>query len=340
MRPFDAQARAQYTVVAAVTALILYLHLTTVFCVRVAMPRWILLLFNLGPVLVLVNYYLACFTDPGSPSPNYEPPPQTTALLIPIIDSTTDINSPSSSIHLTSSAYLQQQQDPFNESSTADRTTPFCHKCNAFKPPRTHHCSKSKRCILRMDHFCFLAGTCIGYANQAHFVRFLVWTTWACWALVGVYILRLETVFSAMVYGRSDGIPVGDGEVVVIGMNLAILTPVVSMVSMLCWNQLDLLVCNKTTIESINAMPTRAYRYKSGNFDLRENVWDLRSWIRNVEQVMGPKWSLWLVPDMRCVFHHGSLRKRNEDCVWLMEGHWFPISDELRERLEGKLNAK
>ncbi|KAJ3229466.1 hypothetical protein HDU78_009010 [Chytriomyces hyalinus] len=143
-----------------------------------------------------------------------------------------------------------------------------------------------------------------------------------------------------MVYGRSDAAPVGDGEVVVIGMNLAILTPIVSMVSMLCWTQLDLLASNKTTIESINAMPTRAYRYKSGNFDLRENEWDLRCWIRNVEQVMGAKWSFWLVPDMRCVFRHGCLRKRNKDCLWMAEGHWFPISDKLRERLEGKLVAK
>lgn len=28
----------------------------------------------------------------------------------------------------------------------------FCKKCQAYKPPRTHHCRRCGRCILRMDH--------------------------------------------------------------------------------------------------------------------------------------------------------------------------------------------
>ena len=29
-----------------------------------------------------------------------------------------------------------------------------CKKCNLPKPPRAHHCSICKRCVLRMDHHC------------------------------------------------------------------------------------------------------------------------------------------------------------------------------------------
>ena len=35
----------------------------------------------------------------------------------------------------------------------ADQYT-FCKKCNLSKPPRTHHCSICKVCVLKMDHHC------------------------------------------------------------------------------------------------------------------------------------------------------------------------------------------
>lgn len=30
----------------------------------------------------------------------------------------------------------------------------ICKKCDYPKPPRTHHCSVCKKCILKMDHHC------------------------------------------------------------------------------------------------------------------------------------------------------------------------------------------
>jgi palmitoyltransferase len=30
----------------------------------------------------------------------------------------------------------------------------WCSQCSNWKPDRTHHCSSSGRCILKMDHFC------------------------------------------------------------------------------------------------------------------------------------------------------------------------------------------
>ncbi|GFO22756.1 palmitoyltransferase [Plakobranchus ocellatus] len=48
----------------------------------------------------------------------------------------------------------------------------FCHKCERYKPPRTHHCDVCRTCILRRDHHCYLIGTCIGHFNQRYFIPF------------------------------------------------------------------------------------------------------------------------------------------------------------------------
>lgn len=46
----------------------------------------------------------------------------------------------------------------------------FCGHCKLWKPPRTHHCSFCRRCVLRMDHHCPFTGNCIGFRNHGHFM--------------------------------------------------------------------------------------------------------------------------------------------------------------------------
>lgn len=59
--------------------------------------------------------------------------------------------------------------------------TKQCTKCNAPKPPRAHHCSICKKCIMKMDHHCPWVNNCVGARNQKHFILFLAYVHLQCW---------------------------------------------------------------------------------------------------------------------------------------------------------------
>jgi hypothetical protein len=56
----------------------------------------------------------------------------------------------------------------------------WCRKCSAWKPPRSHHDSMTKRCVLKMDHYCVWVGNTVGLLNYRHFVLFLFWAGLGC----------------------------------------------------------------------------------------------------------------------------------------------------------------
>jgi len=45
----------------------------------------------------------------------------------------------------------------------------YCVICNCYKPPRTHHCRRCGRCVLRMDHHCKWLVNCVGLKNYKYF---------------------------------------------------------------------------------------------------------------------------------------------------------------------------
>ncbi|KAL3890921.1 hypothetical protein ACJMK2_003192 [Sinanodonta woodiana] len=52
-----------------------------------------------------------------------------------------------------------------------------CLSCNISRPPRCYHCPMCYTCILKRDHHCFFARSCIGLHNQRHFIVFLAWAS-------------------------------------------------------------------------------------------------------------------------------------------------------------------
>lgn len=49
----------------------------------------------------------------------------------------------------------------------------WCKHCMSYKPPRAHHCSICKHCILKFDHHCIWINNCVGHRNLPFFLRFL-----------------------------------------------------------------------------------------------------------------------------------------------------------------------
>eukprot|EP00927_Polykrikos_kofoidii_P054827 TRINITY_DN49181_c0_g1_i1.p1 TRINITY_DN49181_c0_g1~~TRINITY_DN49181_c0_g1_i1.p1 ORF type:complete len:418 (-),score=68.65 TRINITY_DN49181_c0_g1_i1:25-1278(-) len=74
----------------------------------------------------------------------------------------------------------------------------WCQHCKHWKPPRAHHCSFCRRCVLRMDHHCPFTGNCIGIRNQGHFVLMYVF------AMIGL-LLSLTLCILVILAGIKEG---------------------------------------------------------------------------------------------------------------------------------------
>ena len=70
--------------------------------------------------------------------------------------------------------------DPQLSNSFAVMRPRWCKKCQRWKPPRTHHCSISGRCVLKMDHYCVWVSNTVGLLNYKFFLLFLLWSFLGC----------------------------------------------------------------------------------------------------------------------------------------------------------------
>ena len=56
----------------------------------------------------------------------------------------------------------------------------WCNACQGYKAPRSHHCRKCGRCVMKMDHHCPWINTCVGHHNHGHFIAFLASAVCGC----------------------------------------------------------------------------------------------------------------------------------------------------------------
>merc|ERR1711968_227610 len=104
-----------------------------------------LVAFILEVSFLLLSYFLVVLGGPGKTPPNWVPAEADLA-----------------EHHLTEGREL-----PLNvESLRAEDLLQFCHICECYKPPRTHHCRECNTCVPGMDHHCPWTNQCIGYRNM------------------------------------------------------------------------------------------------------------------------------------------------------------------------------
>ncbi|KAI8375817.1 DHHC palmitoyltransferase-domain-containing protein [Blakeslea trispora] len=257
-------------VVGFVVCLISYLQLTTNFYILgPALGGWlsfeaqkILVPMNIFLVSLYVNYYYACTTAPGYTPEGWEPP---YAVLHPPEDVTlpTGITGPR-----------------------------FCKKCNAYKPPRAHHCRQCGQCVLRMDHHCPWIANCVGFGNYSYFVRFVFSVMLCCSYGFCLLFWRLQHIFEAR---SNPWIPNPSLlELCTVMINLILLFFVLMLVGVLAVYHCYCLWKGQTTIEESERTKTKRL-IRRRKIDPVEFPFDL-GFYPNMCSVLGSNPLFWMWP--------------------------------------------
>ena len=140
--------------------------------------------------------------------------------------------------------------------SGAVRKANFCRKCQAWKPPRCHHCSVTGRCVLKLDHYCVWVAAPVGLLNYKFFLLFLLYSTLACAEATAV---MLPVAIGILM---RDG-PASRGASVVLFAAIFCFAFAIALTAFLTMHW-DMLAKNYTSIESIGANTRALSRMKAG----------------------------------------------------------------------------
>ncbi|KAJ2004482.1 Palmitoyltransferase [Coemansia thaxteri] len=217
--------------------------------------------FNALLHLLYYNYYLAATVSPGHVPIGWEPP-------------------------LNGANVYELKRDTLKPR--------FCRICKGYKPPRTHHCSDCDRCVLKMDHHCPWTNNCVGFNNQAHFLRFVYMVDITCAMSATIHALRLHELvvdaFNGTYYVRQPT----QVEVVFLIINLSLSLLVLLFVGILSGYHVYLVSANTTTIES-REKDRVARLIKSKKCKPTPYPYD-RGIVSNFKSVFGESVMLWWLP--------------------------------------------
>lgn len=212
--------------------------------------------------MIFYNYYLACSTDPGKVPHNWEPP-----------------------------AFVSQPSEGAKRQGiTAPR---FCKTCNVFKPPRSHHCSECRRCVLKMDHHCPWINNCVGYDNYGHFVRFVIYVDLATIYVLALMVWRIRSIMDDIRHFRFQAEP-STTEIVFLVIDLVLDIVVLMCVGVLSAYHIYCTTRNQSTIEGWERSKVKTL-IERGKIPPTSYPFGVGI-LKNIKSVLGNNPLLWLWP--------------------------------------------
>ncbi|CAK9027100.1 unnamed protein product [Durusdinium trenchii] len=168
-----------------------------------------------------------------------------------------------------------------------------CQKCLRSKPPRAHHCSVCKQCVMKMDHHCPWINNCVGFNNYRYFCLFMLYLALGClYVVILGYRLFLQSV--APIRKRPPNFRFADAQC--ISLSWLISLCIFLALCLLGGFHAYLVVTNQTTIEFHINMGNRHAAKRKG--EVYRNPYDLGH-SRNFQEVFGPNrflHFLWMMP--------------------------------------------
>ncbi|KAJ8673476.1 hypothetical protein QAD02_004738 [Eretmocerus hayati] len=241
--------------------------------------------------------------------------------------------------HFINSIYEGPGFLPYNWTPESDRNRQFlqfCNVCQGYKAPRSHHCRKCNRCVLKMDHHCPWINNCVGHYNHGYFTAFLASSVIGCCVSSYIMISWLMAVFSTRPLPFS---PPSVFTLVAVMFSIGLSIGVVIAVGMLLYFQIQSIVKNQTGIE-IWILEKANYR----NFSMDKPFVHpySKGWLFNIKQVLswhcaapgdGITWPViegcdqyTLTREQLAQKEEKRKRARRYSVITPFTGSWFPIS--------------
>jgi DHHC palmitoyltransferase len=231
--------------------------------------------------LSFLSWLRAAFTDPGRPP------------------------APSSHVYGTmkkENEYEQNDDDEIDDENDLEKAAVVCERCALVKPERARHCSISRRCVKRFDHYCPWINNCVGYENHAHFYRFTFWTMLLCSISIAMLVLRIWIRDERWTLQPIDGAGAPAAFLCLMGGSFTL---------SMCFMHTQLLASNRTTLEHTLIM-NRMFRERNRHYEnakrarhgesplpeppvLYEDLYDLGC-AANCDSILGSRRLLWLCP--------------------------------------------
>jgi len=186
-------------------------------------------------------------------------------------------------IVMTNPGTVSGDQSRFNLSgdNTPEQSVRMCKHCQQPKPPRAHHCSICKHCILRMDHHCPWVNNCVGWYNHKFFILFCFWASIVC-VSASLSMLILVSVHGFSLFSQS-----------VQTLVTFIFAATFSFVLVGFVLQHGWMVCkNVTTLEFLSLQRKVGFCCPLARIRSPYDVGRMS----NFKQMFGERWPVWLLP--------------------------------------------